>query len=162
MKTKYSKFSLAITIAFIIAISVSVPSHLAVAQSSAINSAQNTLTHLLRSSQTSRSSRRKHHQPTRHTKHCGTQLTKAQYAQSQGDTSSANTYAQQVQSTLNAFVQEANTLRDTAAQQTQTSFLINVVASIAGTFAVIGGSVAVWIIQKRKNTVKETQEIVAT
>ncbi len=162
MKTKYSKFSLAITIAFIIAISVSVPSHLAVAQSSAINSAQNTLNTCYEAAKQAEAAGANitSLQDTLNT--AGTQLTKAQYAQSQGDTSSANTYAQQVQSTLNGFVQEANTLRDTAAQQTQTSFLINVVASIAGTFAVIGGSVAVWIIQKRKNTVKETQEIVAT
>jgi hypothetical protein len=80
----------------------------------------------------------------------GTLLSKAEFASSQGDSGSANNYAQQAQNTLANFVSEANSLRDTAAKQTQTSFLFNVVGSIVGTFAVAGGSIGLWIYLKRK------------
>jgi FlaG/FlaF family flagellin (archaellin) len=142
--------SLAITIALISAF-VIMPAHLAAAQSSAITSAQNTLTTCYEAAKQAEAAGANITSLQDTLNVAGEQLTKAQYAQSQGNTASANTYAQQVQNTLNGFVQQANTLRETAAQQTQTSFLINVVASIAGTFIVIVGSIAIWFIFKRKN-----------
>ena len=54
----------------------------------------------------------------------GALLSKAELANSQNDFASANSYAQQAQSTLANFVSEANSLKDTASQQTQMSFLI--------------------------------------
>jgi hypothetical protein len=87
----------------------------------------------------------------------GALLSKAELANSQNDFASANSYAQQAQSVLANFVSEANSLKDTASQQAQMSFLINVVGSIAGTFAVIGGSIAVWIYLKKKNP-KQVEE----
>ncbi|XHH09209.1 MAG: hypothetical protein ACFCUE_00895 [Candidatus Bathyarchaeia archaeon] len=161
MKTKLSKLIMAITIAFFITVSVSMNAHLAAAQSSAITNAQNTLNTCYEAAKQAEAAGANitSLQDTLNT--AGAQLTKAQYAQSQGDTSSANNYAQQAQSTLNGFVQQANALRDTAAQQTQTSFLINVVASIAGTIAVIGISAVVWIIQTRKASNKAEEQTIA-
>ena len=136
------------------------PSHLVIAQSSAIDSAQNTLNTCYEAAKQAEAAGANitSLQDTLNT--AGELLTKAQYSRSQGDDASANNYAQQAQSQLDGFIQQATALRDTASQQTQTSFLINVVASIAGTFAVIFGSIAIWVIQKRKNAIKETQEIV--
>ncbi len=154
-----SKTSMAILITLITAM-VIIPTQLAIAQSSAIDSAQNTLNSCFEAAKQAEAAGANITalQDTLNT--AGELLTKAQYAQSQGDAGSANNYAQQAQSQLNGFVEQANALRNTASQQTQTSFLINVVASIAGTVAVIVGSIAIWVIQKRKNSVKEEQKII--
>ncbi len=151
---------IALIIAVLVAFAIIVPSQLTVAQSSAISSAQNTLNTCFEAAKQAEAAGANitSLQDTLNT--AGALLTKAQYAQSQGDAASANNYAQQAQSQLNGFVEQANALRETASQQTQTSFLINVVASIAGTFAVIVGSIAIWVIQKRKNSVKEEPKIV--
>jgi hypothetical protein len=140
---------------------VIVPSQLAVAQSSAIDSAQNTLNTCFEAAKQAEAAGANITALQDTLNIAGALLTKAQYVQSQGDAGSANNYAQQAQNQLNGFIEQANALRDTASQQTSTSFLVNVVASIAGTFAVIIGSAAFWIINKRKNSVKEEeQEIV--
>ncbi len=151
---------MALTIALLVAFAIIVPSQLAVAQSSAFSSEQNTLNTCFEAAKQAEAAGANitSLQDTLNT--AGALLTKAQYAQSQGDSASANNYAQQAQSQLDGFVEQANALRDTASQQTQASFLINVVASIAGTVAVIVGSIAVWVIQKRKNSVKGEQKIV--
>jgi hypothetical protein len=81
----------------------------------------------------------------------GAQLSLAETSNAQGDYGSANNYAQQAQNTLSNFVSQANSLKTTASQQQQTSFLLNVVGSIAGTFAVIVGSMVVWRNLKKKN-----------
>ncbi len=161
MKTKLSKFSLTITIAFLVLAAIAiVPSHVALAQSGAIASAQSKLNTCYEAAKQAEAAGANITSLQETLNIAGTQLTKAQYAQSQGDAGSANNYAQQAQNTLSGFEAQANALRDTASRQTQTSFLINVVGSIAGTFAVIGGSIAVWIIQKRKNPSQGDVEIV--
>jgi hypothetical protein len=133
---------------------------MAIAQSGAIDSAQNTLNTCYEAAKQAEAAGANITRLQDTLNIAGTQLSKAQYAQSQGDSASANNYAQQAQNTLSGFEAQANALRDTASQQTQTSFLINVVGSIAGTFAVIGGSIAVWMILKRKNPSQGDAEIV--
>jgi hypothetical protein len=80
----------------------------------------------------------------------GTLLSRAEFAYSISDYDTASDLALQGQSTLGDFVPEANTLRETAAQQRNQDFLINAVGSIAGTFAVLGAGIATWIFLKRK------------
>jgi hypothetical protein len=151
LKTKHSQSSLILTIAFLLLVVAIVPSHVALAQSGAIASAQSTLNTCYEAAKQAEAAGANITSLQETLNIAGAQLSKAQYAQSQGDSGSANNYAQQAQNTLSGFEAQANALRDTASRQTQTSFLINVVGSIAGTFAVIGGSIAVWFILKRKN-----------
>jgi hypothetical protein len=146
--------------AFLLLAVVIVPSHVALAQSGAIDSAQNMLNTCFEAAKQAEAAGANITSLQDTLNIAGAQLSKAQYAQSQGDSGSANNYAQQAQSTLSGFEEQANALRDTASRQTQTSFLINVVGSIVGTFAVIGGSIAVWIILKRKNPSQGDAEIV--
>lgn len=150
LKPKLSKIFLTLTITFLFTAFLIVPSHLAAAQSDAVTSAQNTLTACYKAAEQAEAAGANitSLQDTLNT--AGRQLTKAQYAQSQGDMDSANSYSQQVQSTLNGFAQKADALRISASQQAQQNFQI-LVASIVGTFAVIGCSIAVWFIVKRKN-----------
>jgi len=80
----------------------------------------------------------------------GTLLSRAEFAYSVSDFGTARDLAIQSQSTLGDFVPEANTLKETATQQRNQDFLINVVGSIIGTFAVLGAGIAAWIFLKRK------------
>jgi len=80
----------------------------------------------------------------------GTLLSRAEFAYSVNDFDTARDLATQSQSTLGDFVSEANTLKETATQQRNQDFLINVVGSIIGTFAVIVTGIAAWIFLKRK------------
>jgi hypothetical protein len=163
LKTKISNLSLAATLAVLLLTVTALPSHIVLAQtgaSSAISSAQNTLNTCYEAAKQAEAAGANITSLQETLNTAGTQLSQAEYAISQGDSASANSYAQQAQNILNGFVEQANVLRDTASRQTQTSFLINVVGSIAGTFAVIGGSIAVWIILKRKNPSQGDAEIV--
>ena len=155
MKTKLSPIWFTLTIAALLLAVATLPSQTVSAQtgaSSAISSAQNTLNTCYEAAKNAEAAGANITSLQETLNTAGTQLSQAEYAISQGDSASANSYAQQAENTLSGFVSQANALRDTASQQTQTSFLINVVGSIVGTFVVIGGSIAVWVILKRKNT----------
>lgn len=80
----------------------------------------------------------------------GTLLSRADFAYSISDFDTARNLAVQSQSTLDNFVSEANTLKETATQQRNNDFLINVVGSLVGAFAVVGAGVATWIFLRRK------------
>jgi maltodextrin utilization protein YvdJ len=80
----------------------------------------------------------------------GTLLSRAEFAYSVSDFDTARDLAIQSQSTLGDFVSEANTLKETATQQRNQDFLINVVGSIIGTFAVIVAGFAAWLFLKKK------------
>jgi len=80
----------------------------------------------------------------------GTLLSRAEFAYSVSDFGTARDLAIQSQSTLGDFVSEANALKETATQQRNQDFLINVVGSLVGAFAVVGTGVATWIFLKRK------------
>jgi hypothetical protein len=80
----------------------------------------------------------------------GSLLSQAELAYSANDYDAALSLATQSQDTLSNFVAEANTLKETATQRQNQDFLVNVVGSIAGTFAVIAAGVAAWLYLKRK------------
>jgi hypothetical protein len=80
----------------------------------------------------------------------GTLLSRAEFAYSVSDFDTVRDLAVQSQNTLGDFVSEANALKETTTQQQNQDFLINVVGSFAGAFAVVGAGVATWIFLKKK------------
>jgi hypothetical protein len=80
----------------------------------------------------------------------GTLLSRAEFAYSISDFDIARSLAVQSQSTLGDFVSEANTLKETATQQRNQDFLINVVGSLVGALAVVGGGILTWLFLKKK------------
>jgi hypothetical protein len=64
--------------------------------------------------------------------------------------SAAVDFALQSQAKLNGFLDEADALRVSAAQQRYWDFMVNVVGSTAGAVVVICGSFVVWTVLKRK------------
>jgi len=81
----------------------------------------------------------------------GTLLSQSELAYSKSDFSNAASLAVQSSQSLASFVSEANTMRDAAAQQRTTEFLVNVVGSITGAIAVIVAGFVVWrFLRKRQ------------
>lgn len=80
----------------------------------------------------------------------GALLSRAELAYSMNDFDAARDFAVQSQGRLDGFVSEANALKETAAQQRTLDFWVNMVGSIVGTFAVLGGAVVVWFFLKRR------------
>lgn len=80
----------------------------------------------------------------------GALLSQAELSYAAGDFDSAVTFAVESQNNLNGFIEEANALTTTAFLHQNQDFLINVVGSIIGTFAVVLVGVLVWLIVKRK------------
>ena len=79
-------------------------------------------------------------------------LSQAEFAYATNDFDTASNLASQSQNTLTNFVEEANALKETATQQRNQDFLVNVVGSLIGTFVVIVAGLVVWIFLKRKYT----------
>jgi hypothetical protein len=77
-------------------------------------------------------------------------LSEAQVDFQNGDFDSAYALAVLSTATLNDFEAQAASLRDTATQQAHVDFLVNVVGSTVGTFAVIVGGLLVWFYLKRR------------
>ncbi len=86
----------------------------------------------------------------------GSLLSQAELAYAANDFSTAVNFAVQSQNVLNGFVGEANALKETAVQQENQDFLINVVGSIIGAFVVIVVGGLLWLLLKRKY---ETAEV---
>jgi hypothetical protein len=80
----------------------------------------------------------------------GSLLGQAELAYAASDFDKALGLAVQSQNTLDNFISEAEILEETATQKRNQDFLINVVGSIAGTFAVIVGGFVAWLFLKRK------------
>jgi hypothetical protein len=80
----------------------------------------------------------------------GALLSQAELAYAANDFDAAVNFAVQSQSVLNGFVGEANALKETAVQQQNQDFLVNVVGSIIGSIAVIIVGGLVWLLLKRK------------
>jgi hypothetical protein len=80
----------------------------------------------------------------------GLQLSQAELAYATNDFDTALNLAIQSQNTLKSSIDEANTLRETATQQQNQDFLVNVVGSVIGTFVVIIAGFAAWLLLKRK------------
>ena len=79
-------------------------------------------------------------------------LSQAEFAYATNDFDTASNLASQSQNTLTNFVEEANALKETATQQRNQDFLVNVVGSLIGAFVVIVAGLAVWIFLKKKYT----------
>ena len=79
-------------------------------------------------------------------------LSQAEFAYATNDFDTASNLASQSQNVLTNFVGEANALKETATQQRNQDFLVNVVGSLIGTFVVIVAGLVVWIFLKRKYT----------
>jgi hypothetical protein len=79
----------------------------------------------------------------------GMLLSEAQLAFQNGNFDSAYTLAVQGNTTLNGFESQADSLRNTAAQQGRTDFLVNVVGSTVAAFAVIAVGLSVWFYLRR-------------
>jgi hypothetical protein len=80
----------------------------------------------------------------------GVLLSRAEFAYAANDFDTALNLAVQSQNTLNNFIDEANTLRETAKQKQNQGFLINVVGPVVGTFVVIVAGYAAWLFLKKK------------
>ena len=80
----------------------------------------------------------------------GTLFSRAEFAYSIRDFDTARNLAIQSQSALGDFVSEANNLKETATQQRSQDFLINVVGSLVGAFAVLLLGVAAWVFLRKK------------
>jgi len=76
-------------------------------------------------------------------------LSRAELAYTANDFAAALNLATQSQNRLNNFVGEANTLKENGTQQQNQEFLINVVGSTVGAFAVIIAGFAVWRFLKK-------------
>jgi hypothetical protein len=85
----------------------------------------------------------------------GSLLSQAKTAYATNDFDVALNLAVQSQNLLSNFIEETNTLKENATQQQKQDFLINVVGSIVGAFAVIIGGFAVWIILKKRYELTE-------
>ena len=80
----------------------------------------------------------------------GALFSQAELAHAANDFGAAVNLAVQSQSTLGDFVSEANILKETASQQRNQDFLINVVGSLVGASAVVGTGILTWIFLKKK------------
>jgi len=80
----------------------------------------------------------------------GALLSDAEFAYEYGDFDVARDLAVSSQAGLANLVSEANSLRDTAVQQGNYDFNVNIVGSIVGTLVVIAVGFAVWFLAKRR------------
>jgi hypothetical protein len=85
-------------------------------------------------------------------------LSQAELAYATSDFDAALNLAIQSQNRLSNLIGEANTLKETATQQRNQDFLIDVVGSTIGTFAVIIAGLAVWFLLKRKYGTTEAHD----
>jgi hypothetical protein len=80
----------------------------------------------------------------------GTFLSKAELAYKNGNFTLAVEFTNQTQTRLNGFADLARSAREMGLQQTYRDFMIYIVASIAGSIAIIFGSLIVWFFLKRR------------
>jgi len=80
----------------------------------------------------------------------GALLSQAEAAYSANDFNAARNFAVQSREKLDNCVSEANALKNTATQQQNRDFMINVLGSIGGTFVVLGASALIWFSLKRR------------
>ena len=81
----------------------------------------------------------------------GALLSRAELAYSKSDYGEAASLAVQSQNKLNNFAAKANSIRDAAARRESRDFLVNVVGSVAGAFAVVGVGVGTWVFLKKRS-----------
>jgi hypothetical protein len=81
----------------------------------------------------------------------GSLLSRAELAYSTGDFAAATSFAVQCQNKLANFVARANSFAWVALQRKNQDFLVNVVGSVAGAFAVVGVGVGTWVFLKKRS-----------
>jgi hypothetical protein len=89
-------------------------------------------------------------------------LSQAEFAFSNGNFGGAQDYAVQSQGKLADFVSEANVLLVVATARRNHDFLLTVVGSTGGTFAVLAGSFGLWSFLKKKHKNDGEREIEST
>ena len=139
----------ALLIAIVLTSLVALPS-LAFAQTDSINSAKQQIVTCYNAAKEAEAAGANTTSLTFILNEAGILLSQAELANTRGDFETANNLATQSRERLANFVSEANALKETAIQQGNTAFLVNVVGSIAGTFVVIGVGIAVWFFLKKK------------
>jgi hypothetical protein len=80
----------------------------------------------------------------------GALLSSAEFAYAASDFGGASDFAVQSVARLDGFVSAANALKETAQQQRSFDFWVYFVGSVVGTFAVLGGSYALWVFLSRR------------
>jgi hypothetical protein len=81
----------------------------------------------------------------------GVLLSNSELAYSKDDFDTALSLAVQSRESLSNFVPQANTLKESAIQQRNLDFMVNIVGSVVGTFGVLGAGAAIWFLLKRRN-----------
>ena len=89
----------------------------------------------------------------------GLLLSDAESAYSRGDYDVAQNLAVQCHNSLSGFVDEAARVKATGELARSNDFLVNVVGSTVGTFAVIGAGFGVWVYLKRRHGEAEEQAV---
>jgi hypothetical protein len=117
----------------------------------AISSAQNTLSSCFDAAKAAEAAGANITSLTDTINQAGLLLSKAEVAYSQNNFDTAADFAAQSKNILNNFVQQAESLGQRAAEQQNRDFLINVVGSVVGAFAVLAVGFAVWVILGRRN-----------
>jgi hypothetical protein len=80
----------------------------------------------------------------------GLSLSKAKLAYSEGDFDSAVSFANECQSKLNGFVDQAASLRSDAEQAGYLDFMVNFVGSSVGALCIVVGGFALWTFLKKR------------
>lgn len=80
----------------------------------------------------------------------GALLSRAESAYAARDFNAARSFAVQSREKLANCVSEANALKTTATQQQNQDFMINVVGSTVGAFAVLGAGAAIWFFFRKR------------
>ena len=81
----------------------------------------------------------------------GSLLSQSELAYSKSEFDIARDLAVQTQQRLTNVISEANDLKESAVQQGNVDFLVNVVGSIVGFFVVIGAGLAIWFLLKKRS-----------
>ena len=81
----------------------------------------------------------------------GSLLSQSELAYSKSDFDVAREFAVQSQQRLGNVISEANVLKESAVQQSNLDFLVNIVGSVVGFFVVIGAGLAVWFLLKKRS-----------
>lgn len=82
-------------------------------------------------------------------------LAKAKLAYSQGDFNSSVTLANECQSKLEGFIDQAEDLRQSAEKASYVDFMVNFVGSGISTMCIIIGSFALWAFLRKREEVRE-------
>ncbi len=149
----HSRQGLLLAVVFLFSVAFLVPSHVHADQTSALsdlNSTRLKLADCYSAAKAAEAASANISLLTSSLNKAGLLLSRAESAYSNGDFYGTQSLAAQSQGELVDFVSVANSLQVAAAQRQEQDFLWNFLASIGGAVAVLGGSVVVWVLLKRK------------